>query len=627
MPASGLDKNDPSLKVRVKSSVMGNTSYTAVLESQAVGVFRKASILFNPAVPEARTDFNISFVHSANVKVSESIQVTLPGFRGCGSCKLALDGQDKHTFSVAWVSNVFSFFFKALRNIPSGTFVQVSVIPICDIKIPFQGFRSEALISTTAEAGPVLPTTMNSTHVGQFLSSAVNYSKLSVDTNISISLDFSFNGYIEKSSYVKLEFPGFWYNWTCLNATLLLTGKHAQSFLPSLSYVPSPCDERDNGSMLVSLWALGQFEPYTPVSLILSVNLGLYLPAKGLKPNDHSILIWTNQTGAPMEKAESILISPAVGFYFSSLNFNNKRAGEISEISLSFSTSGYLFPGDSVALSVPGFSRVNQSSNAVIMRGPNGLSFNASWILQNCTILMYCLCTLPPGRKDVVFSIINAFQLPSQGSKKGSQSYTITARTKSMGSLAGIPVLYSPAIGAVVSSSLYFLSAQAGSAATITLSFSLSGALYPYDVIYLRLPGFSAGYDIADAVLSGPFADDFSAYWSERESLFKLMCLSYTAPTNVSVTFNSSACPSIPASGFLPDHNFSLAFDTYEAPVECAQVHAFQPIGAFLKSHVSFLPSDYNTIVEPGLPVWITCSFGSQATSAPAKGYSFTCPD
>lgn len=626
IPYSGLPKNDPSMVVRVRLSLMGNTSHTAVLESQAVGTFKKASVLFSPAVPEAPSDFNFSFVHSADIKVSESIQITLLGFSGCGSCKLALDGQNPDTFSVEWVPAVFSFLFKALRDIPSGTVVQVTVTPTCDITIPSQGFMSGALISTTAEAGPVLPTAMNFTHVGQFLSSAVNYTKLSVDTNISISLDFTFNGYIGKSSYVNLEFPGFWYNWTYLNATLLLTGKHAQSFLPSLSYIPSLTDERSNGSLLVSLWTMEQFEPNTPVSLILSVNSGLYLPPKGLKANDPSILIWTNQTDAPMGSAASILISPAVGLFFSSLDFTNKRAGEISEISFSFSTSGRLFPGDSVVLSLPGFIRSNQSSAAAVIKGPNGLSFSASWISQNSTVVMSCLETLPPGRKDVVFSAVNSFRLPSHGSKKGSQSYTIRARTKTMGSLADVPILYSPAIGAVTSSSLYFSPAQAGSAATVTLSFSLPGALYPHDIIYLRLPGFSAGYDIAEAILSGPFAGDFWAYWSEREGLFKLTSLSYTAPTNLTLVFNSSTCPGIPADGFLSDHNFSIAFDAYEAPVEYVRVQDFQPIGAFLQSEVSFLSLDLSTNVKPGLPVWISCSFWLTGDISTGEGVFFQLP-
>lgn len=628
LPPYGMNINDTRLGVSIRTQVYGNTSFRPVPKSVPVGVFQWAHSSLSKPFAGAVSAMNISFILNTDLDIGENVRVSYPKFYGCPNASLSLSGADASSFDATWEQDKSengdwgSVVLIARNRFGNGTLVQLVVNEENYLHVADDGLPHCPYISTTASHGPVVRQEMNCTAIGHFIYSQVVIDQGSTLLNATLGLRFRFNQMITLGSGIDLRFQGLRVNLTSAlqQQTVYLTGPHGRDF-NAYVFASSTAD------VTIRLTAKNVFPEEELVNVTMGFRSGARLPLRGVMEGDSAIRIWCNSTLAPMVVEEPVMISTPVGIFFSSLAYAPRQAGAPTALTFSFTATGRILAGERLLLSLPGFSGPDTGGHYVVAEGKDGDKFHAYWNQSTSVLVLIAQRLIMPQRQSLIVPIQLGISLPSNGTRRNDVGITVTLTTMSMGLLENVPILFSDGVGAILASAFDVLTPVSGKVTQMDVAFILSGRLHTYDYVYLSLPDFSAAVDIPNVSLSGAHAGNFSGYWNEKTSTLTLKSNADMPAGPISTTIDASNMIRVPMTGYLPSHAITLATDSSETPVVPTNIKKISPVGHFMRSTVSFAPSQEKAPVMTMEALWIIFGFHLNCALKVGDTVTYTMPD
>jgi hypothetical protein len=212
---------------------------------------------------------------------------------------------------------------------------------------------------------------------------------------------------------------------------------------------------------------------------------------------------------------------------------------------------------------------------------------------------------IAPRRVDLTIPASLGLSVPRNGTLPSSGIFYLDADTRSMDVLRNVPIRYIQPVGAATLS-LRFHPPTPGQVAEIRLQASFNMDLHAYERVEVKLPGFSADSDIADATLDAASAALFRGDWIESTSTLTL-----TAKADVprlqalEIVVASSNGLRVSSTGFRRDHGFTLATDASDGPMLPTVIADLPPLAWPRVSSVTFAPRFANTPIRVLEPLWV----------------------
>jgi hypothetical protein len=236
-------------------------------------------------------------------------------------------------------------------------------------------------------------------------------------------------------------------------------------------------------------------------SIPASTTIGVILPAAGVSSSsedealdlDGSLRVSATvngvvMQGVPIENFDAV--DPSITG--SRLSFGTPRAGELSEISFSFSFGARLTlqPGDALLLEMPGFVR-KLSTNNVVGVMPAGNVSQATWH-SSSEVLTVVIASEVSGQLNLSVPLNYGLYLPARGLTLDTASgYTFAIHRNGNRKLLGkTPIAKIDLVAAFQNPLMRFSPGIAGEQAEIQIWITFTGPLSSGTTIKWRLPGF-----------------------------------------------------------------------------------------------------------------------------------------
>ena len=425
---------------------------------------------------------------------------------------------------------------------------------------------------------------MSSLHFG---SAAVADSR--ANTSTSLHLQFMYNKDIRPADIVTVQLPSFA---GASNSNLTLT---------SVSTPLTASWNMDAGSLTVTFES--NLSAGTLAEIVISESNGIVLPTNGVQANQTQITIAAAAEDGGSD-AVPVLMSEQVGaFMMSSLDFVGAAATMPAKLVLNFKMSCPIEVGDTLTLSLPGFSGTNNSNLTESSGG-----FLCSWDVLSHSMVFTATQTVPIQATVVTIEPTESLQMPINGLIANTSSVQLSAQSRLCPAEAVALQRVSP-IGAFSASELSISPASAslgGIPVDIRIRFNFSATVRTGEIISLKLPGWRgsangtygvftetttpADYLILLGALSGTMFRHFSASWSNITDV-----LSFTANQDVSGPFFDIAVPktsslALPSSGLVANTAaILLSTNAVFGPSAGQPVLKSPRVGSFSTSSVAFL--------------------------------------
>ena len=346
VPLVGVRQNEKSFTVR-SNATLGQVIPTSLMTVQPIGFFHKADIIFEPAlVTTSRSnhsyEFSISIHPAMGLYDNETVQISLKGFKA-PSGPLVFTASVIQ--SVVWDQMQHVLTLKMGRNIEKDFDFDV-VIPPQGFKLPATGvFAGSIQILTDAKAGPVLPVNMKFVPIGSFTTtSTLGFSVLRAGELTDILVQFRATMPFNRRETVSIGLPGF-------------SGPRMDFELNNV--LPEGAFRRASWSSANQVLEM-TVANFIPANVSVSMNVlksktNLRLPEQGIRTLDPAMAIATNaRAGLVLETP--IWNLPSIGYFSSSnISFNPAMAGEVNNISISFTTQMSVQFGEIIFIGLPGF--------------------------------------------------------------------------------------------------------------------------------------------------------------------------------------------------------------------------------------------------------------------------------
>jgi hypothetical protein len=381
LPPHGVTKNDEDLKVNC-SSTAGPVVWIPIKYSQAVGIFERKEVRFEPQMagalanlllnyrlnrpisrgaevvvnlvgkqsPECDSDdcdecepFHISagYYNTSGASTSAFPQVQIVNcsiygdgvkIRNCPVLQTMEAAHPGYTFS-AWLqrSDMLILKFVAAVEVDAGSNVSLEV---SNVRLPTCGVPTDYAIalSTTAAAGPVQPASLATMGIGAFRETSVEYELPKINTISAMSVSFKASMNFNENEKVTLYLPGF-------------TGssrKHFRVLSTASDGVENKCCPSqlgcfstatwDNVTSLLDLHITQKSTQFGSRFCVFKIHVPalIRLPIDGVVENDQRLTI---STTAYEGQVDPIAIQSSTGVYsigslvVSSLNFTLEMSG------------------------------------------------------------------------------------------------------------------------------------------------------------------------------------------------------------------------------------------------------------------------------------------------------------
>jgi hypothetical protein len=500
LPIVGL-RSDTEV-IRIGSTAKDGMVPGAIVQKvQPVGFLSDTEVAFQFMAKPSNVSFiQILFTPLMKLLENETLSIKLPGF---GFPNLHADVrwplQGGRTTVETWVPASDSLVVRMPVHVSANVRCSILIPASNGVLIPYEGVRvnDPALrISTTAVDGPSPMTPiMKSQPVGSFTdSTSLSFSPEGrgvgrADGVVSIQLYFRPEMPMQPWDEITLKLPNF-------------KGPNYQSLV-----VQSHVLDDNNGrpSLLVS-WT----QATTSLSLtlrqaltakrefiaLIPTDMGISLPAQGLRANQKELTISTNAALGPVP-ATSVVSSPAVGYFEeTSLAIDAVCDGSRDTgLSAVFILVTELVEGDEVSIKLPGFTYINTESSAIPVTSiPAGSMSSFAQYYQgadNLQIVFRAEQTVLAQRKVVVQVPPGAgVLLPTSGVLKNDLRLMIETNAKS-GYVPLTPLRNVTAVGAFFDAKVDFDKPCPGRPAKVMVTFTVEMQLEANDRIFLNFTGFS----------------------------------------------------------------------------------------------------------------------------------------
>jgi hypothetical protein len=363
LPFQGVQANDTNFTIKAEA-VDGRVHATVVSRVQGVGSFKSSTrAVFQRDSESSPAQMDFAFTAEMPMSAGEVVTFTLPGFFSVykDNKPFSVMSYPQGLFSTgSWSEPSLSLTVDKL--IAPRTPVQVTVPATGGVRLNVHGVRTnqETLtISTNAAAGPVPPTSIVSSQpVGSFTNTSMlrfgtvsSPAKAGAASLISISFNASMK--ILQGSVVRLDLPGF----TCEECMLCEECNEVTDMkaLPNTSFVSAFWyDEPPH----LKMTAAEDIAIEQDVVVLIESTAGIKLPVEGVRINQPTLTISTDNLEGPVNATSIATVSPVGGFFGDSLSFSPPKASADALVTLILQTHMELEVNDTMVLHLPEFSLV-----------------------------------------------------------------------------------------------------------------------------------------------------------------------------------------------------------------------------------------------------------------------------
>jgi hypothetical protein len=527
----------------------------------------------------------------ADILVGTNITVSLPEFRGSSRSTLSLIST-RGSLLGFWDLATHSLILQVIQALPGGLQTAISVNASNGLQLPSYGHEANwpRLSIRLDDANGMLT---HNTSIGVspcigFCSSKIDLGlpKAGYSSPLALTLMTSFN--VTLGDYIDLYLKGFRTGNTGMK-NVSLSGIEAQGL--TATWIPNNQTIRfkvvSNSTLLVA--GISNTLLVDRKSLVL-------LPTTVLERNEGGIgLSGSFQHCGNLSRRVVDGSGPVGIMNWSNISFGNPVAGETTEILVTFSCSSAIAPGDTVEVSLGGFTRGGDMP--ALRLSPSGM-FDASWHEAQSFVSLTARGSWP-AEAAVLFSIesSNGIRLPADGLRRNDSELRVYVNA-SAGPVVSVDVLDSPAIGAVVYSSISFKPAVPGNLSEITFTFSLNDAVKSDEVVFLQLPGFSSRSSNPSIVINGTRNWPFISEWWGSNATLSLIAVTTVPPGLYRVVISAGSGFHLPPSGlYEKDVSIRVGSNASSCPIYPRPVQRVEGVG-FVYSALSFSAAQADTTTE-----------------------------
>ena len=616
LPITGVDTNQSQITLAATVQ-QGSCSAVPVLFTEPVGAVLVSSLDFVSAAATMSAQVVFSYTMSCGIEIGDSFTLSLPEFYGTDESTLNISTKN---FNGSWSAASSTITLIATQAVPAQTAMLVRIEPSPGIKMPVHGVAANEtaiLLAVSARRGPTLGVAFQRVGpIGAFLSTELDFvprAATQVGFPVEVQIRFLSRFRLSAGDTVFLTLPGF-----------------RAASIPSLRIVADPLANFSGSFSLASsepsvlLTAVTDIAAMRLCYLQIASASGIMLPVNGLTHNQTSLLIGSTAASGP-SVGQPILNTPAVGvFTMSTLHFGSdsaadSRAHTSTSMRLRFAYNKDISPTETVTLQLPLFS--GPPSPLLAISGSTSLT--ASWNPLTYALNMTFNSTLSAGTvADISIHQSNGIILPITGVDTNQSQITLAA-TVQQGSCSAVPVLFTEPVGAVLVSSLDFVSAAATMSAQVVFSYTMSCGIEIGDSFTLSLPEFY-GTDESTLNIS---TKNFNGSWSAASSTITLIATqAVPAQTAMLVRIEPSPGIKMPVHGVAANETaILLAVSARRGPTLGVAFQRVGPIGAFLSTELDLSP---RVASFDGIPIDLKLRFrlNTNLTVAPGESIFLALP-
>ena len=471
--------------------IAGSTATLSLASVDAVGAFLISSLDFSPKIATAagtNISINLSFSLTFAAQSGESLNLTLPGFRvplagtvAAGS--IVVGGGASSALDI--VMGVEEVQMRLITDVPANAAVVVTIPEAASIHLPLAGVSSDIAgvkLKSTAVAGPSSGQALAQVAaVGVFTSSRLHFTLDPSNPAAApvageaapLLLSFSLNRVIAPGERVLLLLPGF-------------TGADVSSLpISNLTVGADFSGSWDLDTASVALEAVSGAVAGAELSLVVSSTAGIRLPSGGVTANDTAITISTNAAAGPSDPTAVLETEGVAAVSGHTLDLAGAAATVASNMTLSFTLSSPLSPGDTVSLLLPSFTGENSSSLAMATTS-GGADFSGSWAAVESLVVLTAGASAAGGSPiTVVIHGSNGIAIPSGGVTANTAAITLFVQGRA-GSSGAVSLSAVSPVGAFFSTAVSFsprVATVAGLEVELSLAFRASVIMSRYDLV------------------------------------------------------------------------------------------------------------------------------------------------
>ena len=617
LPAAGIQVNQTGFYVSTNAT-SGYVSPVAVY-AQPVSIFASQKIDFSSAAALMPCGLNLSFSLDCGLSVGDEIFLRLPNFGGDMPVLNLSQAGAGANFSGSWQAPLLSL--RVRRNVASRSIQWAHFTPTQGITVPEAGVslnQGTITLSVNAVCGSVDQSPFpDIAPIGAFRSTSLEFLPNQATIKgapVGIRFRFAPVSPIANGDVVFLILPKFRGDDV---ATLNVSTESGPTWEYTGSFALGPVP-------ILRLTAAGALSSMQMSSVHIRISNGIMLPVNGLTHNQTSLLIGSTAASGP-SVGQPILNTPAVGvFTMSTLHFGSdsaadSRAHTSTSMRLRFAYNKDISPTETVTLQLPLFS--GPPSPLLAISGSTSLT--ASWNPLTYALNMTFNSTLSAGTvADISIHQSNGIILPITGVDTNQSQITLAA-TVQQGSCSAVPVLFTEPVGAVLVSSLDFVSAAATMSAQVVFSYTMSCGIEIGDSFTLSLPEFY-GTDESTLNIS---TKNFNGSWSAASSTITLIATqAVPAQTAMLVRIEPSPGIKMPVHGVAANETaILLAVSARRGPTLGVAFQRVGPIGAFLSTELDLSP---RVASFDGIPIDLKLRFrlNTNLTVAPGESIFLALP-
>jgi hypothetical protein len=565
LPVTGVrttPQNNVIVQIQGIAGVLQPRNFHAI---DFVGAFCDSSIVFEkpPQAPTARTkiraSMKISICAEFKWELSDKLVFYLPGFTGPDSSGVKslfqYPGKNDGLIDGAWDNHnkelIFTVTTRDVLAEKASIFIFVSTH---DIYLPTEGLRTNQAtlgISAVAKAGVVIknpPTPIITVEaVGTFADTPVlTFGTPKAFEPTEMTLAFVPMMRIPPSSTITMRLPFF-------TGPPALTGIVIRDTVSGTNVNASwsPASQK----LVFTIPDGFTIQERQNVSFVVPESLGLTIPKVGVRLNQSvgGIILFTDSVDGPIREDPETPIATvqAVGSLTDTLSvaFNPPKAGAPTRITITFTTSMELRPGDTLTFILTGI--VGKSETVRV--GPPSeypARFNhATWTLSQSTLVFTVSSTVAENETvSVLVPSSSGLMLPADGLRSfssGFRGFTYSIRAI-FGSIPKAPLSFASnftAIGTLNGTSLTLGSGTCpGAVSSWMLVFTPTMNMSTGDVVTLTVPGLGLAMCNCSSMAPGIDGQSYCiGNWS---------CPRTTSGSNTSVSSVSMAITAIPSGSF-----------------------------------------------------------------------------
>ncbi len=628
LPTDGIGPLYKGLTIAASASE-GPVNATQFSSWQRIGSFSNTPrISFLPLGDTPQVPVTLQFAPKMDIRSGEKVFVRLARFSGRDAATISnLVSEPPGKFSSAsWVEmeELLTLVVAPGQTIGINEYVKVVVPRTAGITLPNDGVQNSVnlTIATNAADGPVLPVEFGDSAIGQVGSmsdTSISFIPLLVGRPVAITVTFRVSTPVAKDDILKIVLPDF-RRPTTIGSFVTQNNDWRDGDWVDDGQCKSLrsdgfCEAYD--PMLI-LYAAKQIQAGSYFAVIISAEVGIWLPWQGVRPDSKSILIRVEAKGAP-SLAQAFQRISAVGTFLkerepgvASTTFINSTkisferigggraiAGQPCKMTLQFQAAMSIGAGQTVRWKLPRFSGIFTDYE------PKNVALE--WNSRDMVLIMTVVGANNAIAANTPFTLsVSGLVLPNVGVLLNALDITIQTDA-SAGPVVAESVSDTQPVGALYASQLQYGRPIAGEVTSLIIALTMSAPMYAGELIVLYLPNFDRTAVNRMPQCKGTLNCSWTGRSAQGQQINELTLViesNVAAGARYEAEVPFDAGIRLPVDGTLiNDQRLQVRTEASQGPVPFTPFLLSPCVGTFYQTGVCFAPT------RAGLPTGVTTTF------------------